>query len=123
MPRWRVSCAISGPSYEPQCPLIIFLAPCIKLSPHEPELPPLNHDGELEGIQDEEPLELMEGIHEDEPEGIQDDVLEGHHEEPLPDMPMSVEYDDEDELENSVDPRTTPTPKPMPNTASTVERG
>ena len=57
-----------------------------------------------------------EGSHDDEPELIAgnqwDEEPEGNQ--------LDEEWEDE---ENSVDPSTTPTPTPMPNTASTVEIG
>lgn len=79
------------------------------------ELPP-NQEFELDGIHDE--LELIDGNHDEEDDdGYQDD------EEPegsqLDEDPQ--EFDDEEDI--SEEPSTTPTPRPMPNTASTVERG
>jgi hypothetical protein len=63
----------------------------------------------LDGSHDEE-LELIDGNQlEEEPEGNQLDDEED-------------QLDDDDE-ENREDPRTTPTPKPMPKTARTVEMG
>jgi len=59
-----------------------------------------SHDDELEFIDGSQP--------DDEPEGSQ---------------PEDEEYQFDDDDENRVDPRTTPTPKPMPKTASTVEIG
>jgi len=63
-----------------------------------------------------------------EPVGSHDDELELIDGNQLDDEPEGNQLDDEedqleDDEENSVDPRTTPTPKPMPNTARTVEIG
>jgi hypothetical protein len=61
------------------------------------------------------------------PDGSHDDELELIDGNQLPDEPDGNQLDDEedqlDEDENSVEPSTTPTPNPMPNTASTVEMG
>jgi len=69
------------------------------------ELLPPNHEPFelllIEGNQEE--LWELDGYHDDE-------VLEGHQ----------LELDDE---ENIAEPSATPTPKPTPNTASTVEIG
>jgi hypothetical protein len=90
--------------------LALFISPSLQL-----ELWPLpNQDWLLEGSHDEEP-ELIEGNQlDDELDGTQLDE-EGYQLE-----------DEEDQLdceENSEDPSTTPTPKPIPNTARTVEMG
>jgi hypothetical protein len=61
----------------------------------------------------------LEGSHDDEWE-----LIDGNQ---LDDEPGGSQLDDEDQEldgdENIADPSTTPTPKPMPNTASTVEMG
>jgi hypothetical protein len=62
----------------------------------------------LEGSHDEE-LELIDGNQfDEEPDGSQLDDEED-------------QFDDDEE--NREDPSTTPTPRPMPNTAKTVEMG
>lgn len=103
------------------------LAPRIRLSPQECGWLEPNHDDcELDGIQECEP----DGIQECELEGIHDELElidgnqeldedpEGSHDEP------PENQSDEDDRDDIIDePSTTPTPKPMPNTASTVEIG
>jgi len=77
-----------------------------------------NHEPfELEGIHDEE-LELIEGNHDEDDEwnGFQlDEDEEGFQ--------LDEELHELDDEGISAEPSTTPTPKPMPNTASTVESG
>jgi hypothetical protein len=81
--------------------------------------PPNHEPFELDGIHDDEP-ELIEGNHEDDDEewsGFQlddDDEWSGFQLDELHEL-------DDDGI--SADPSTTPTPSPMPNTASTVESG
>jgi len=87
------------------------------LSPQFDELPE-NQLFELEGIHDDE-LELIDGnqeLEEEEPEGHQ--LLEEPEGSQLFD-----EFDHEFDDDIIEEPSTTPTPKPMPNTASTVEIG
>jgi hypothetical protein len=88
----------------------MLLAPFIRPSPQFDALLELPNQELLEpdGSHEDE-LELIDGSQpDDDPDGNQLD-------------------DEEDQLddgdENRVDPRTTPTPKPMPKTASTVEIG
>jgi len=76
---------------------------------------PENHELPELGFHDDEPELLIEGNH-DELEllilGNQDDDDSG------------TQSDDEELDDDSIaDPSTTPTPKPIPNTASTVEMG
>lgn len=94
----------------------MFLALFIRPSPQFDELEFPNQELlEPDGSHDEE-LELIEG-------NQLDDELDGSQ----LDDPLGNQFDDDDQLddgeENSVDPRTTPTPRPMPNTARTVEIG
>ena len=70
----------------------------------------------LDGSQDDE-LELIDGNQlDDEPDGNQ-----------LDDEPEGYQLDDEevqlDDEENREDPSTTPSPRPIPNTARTVDIG
>ena len=85
----------------------MLLALFIRPSPQFEELELPNHEL-LEPVGNhEDELELIDGNQFDELEGIQldeDDQLD-------------------DDEENSVEPSTTPTPRPMPNTARTVEMG
>jgi len=74
------------------------------------------HDDEFEGHHDEPEL-LIEGNH-DEFELL---LILGNQED---DDDSGIQSDDEELDDDSIaEPSTTPTPKPIPNTASTVEMG
>jgi hypothetical protein len=98
----------------------MFFAFRMRLSPQLllfDELP--NHElFELEGIHEELLLidgsqELLElGIHDDEPL----ELIDGNQDDELDPLLLLLE-------ENKLEPSTTPTPKPIPNTARTVEMG
>jgi hypothetical protein len=104
----------------------ICLAPRIRLSLHECGWLENQDECELDGIQDDDPEGIQEW--ELELEGIHDELelIDGNQElddEPgYQEEPLENQSDDERE-DISDEPITTPTPKPIPNTVNTVESG